>query len=293
MECVQAQKVTLDVIGGGTFRRTARGVWTLSPVVFLSDEMAGTTRTACLDYGRQQALLAAIALSGRPPMEAITHTTNGIALSPQGARGRHDRFSFKQLLLAAGALALVAAAAAYGEQWWSPGRFHASSNETSVAADPEIVSSGVSGYLSLVLVGDKQPVVAGQVLARIDDRHFRTALDQVTAKVIAARTDADNLQEEIKQQMLVVRRAHIEAEVDDAELAVAQRQPDELQGRLRRAQATLASREVAERQAELYLSYTTIVAPVDGTVHTRRLRVGQYVQADREVMAVVPLEAIW
>jgi membrane fusion protein, multidrug efflux system len=32
----------------------------------------------------------------------------------------------------------------------------------------------VAGYVSAVLVQDHQPVRAGQVLARIDDRDFRT-----------------------------------------------------------------------------------------------------------------------
>ena len=162
-----------------------------------------------------------------------------------------------------------------------------------MAADPVIVSSGVSGYLSLVSVDNKQPVFAGQVLARIDDRHFRTVLDQVTAQVTAARGETNNLHEEIKQRMLAITRAHVRAEAGEDELAVARRQLDELQGQLRLAQDTLANREVVERRAELYLGYTTIVAPVDGIVRTRRLRVGQYVQADEELMTVVPLEAIW
>jgi membrane fusion protein, multidrug efflux system len=49
----------------------------------------------------------------------------------------------------------------------------------------------------------------------------------------------------------------------------------------------------AARQAELNLSYTTIVAPVDGTVGARSLRVGQFVQAGTQLMAVVPLHAVY
>src|SRR3984893_7281401 len=48
-----------------------------------------------------------------------------------------------------------------------------------------------------------------------------------------------------------------------------------------------------EHQAELNLSYTTITAPVDGTVVVRTLRVGQYVQAGTQLMAVVPLQAAY
>ncbi|HEY1386146.1 MAG TPA: HlyD family secretion protein, partial [Dongiaceae bacterium] len=47
------------------------------------------------------------------------------------------------------------------------------------------------------------------------------------------------------------------------------------------------------QQAELNLSYTTISAPIDGTVGARTLRVGQYVQAGTQLMAVVPLHAVY
>jgi membrane fusion protein, multidrug efflux system len=43
-----------------------------------------------------------------------------------------------------------------------------------------------------------------------------------------------------------------------------------------------------QAQAELNLSYTTIVAPNDGVVGNRTLRVGQYVQAGTQLMTVVP-----
>ena len=56
--------------------------------------------------------------------------------------------------------------------------------------------------------------------------------------------------------------------------------------------SSTAPRAVAQ-QAELNLSYTTITAPVDGTVGARSLRVGQYVQAGTQLMAVVPLHAVY
>jgi membrane fusion protein (multidrug efflux system) len=48
-----------------------------------------------------------------------------------------------------------------------------------------------------------------------------------------------------------------------------------------------------QAQAELNLGYTTIVAPIDGTVGARSLRTGQYVQAGTQLMAVVPLHAVY
>jgi membrane fusion protein (multidrug efflux system) len=48
-----------------------------------------------------------------------------------------------------------------------------------------------------------------------------------------------------------------------------------------------------EQQATLNLSYTAVTAPVDGTVGARSLRVGQFVQAGTQLMAVVPLDAVY
>ena len=60
-----------------------------------------------------------------------------------------------------------------------------------------------------------------------------------------------------------------------------------------RPQAQLEHYRAAEQQARLNLGYTTITAPIDGTVGARTLRVGQYVQAGTQLMAVVPLDAVY
>ena len=49
-----------------------------------------------------------------------------------------------------------------------------------------------------------------------------------------------------------------------------------------------AEKDWLQSQAELNLSYTTIVAPIDGVVGNRTLRTGQYVQAGTQLMSLVP-----
>src|SRR5664279_3054419 len=71
----------------------------------------------------------------------------------------------------------VAAAADFGYGYLTTGRYLESTDDAYVKADSTIIAPKVSGYLDEVLVGDNQPVKAGQILARIDDRDFRTALD--------------------------------------------------------------------------------------------------------------------
>jgi membrane fusion protein (multidrug efflux system) len=76
---------------------------------------------------------------------------------------------------------------------------------------------------------------------------------------------------------------------DTANLASALKQVDLLKAEIAQANAALARAHALQRQAELNLGYTTIVAPVDGVVGNRTLRIGQYVQAGTQLMSVVPV----
>ncbi|MEP9378707.1 HlyD family secretion protein [Aquabacter sp. CN5-332] len=80
---------------------------------------------------------------------------------------------------------------------------------------------------------------------------------------------------------------------DKASLVNATKQVDILKADIVQEQAALAASEAAQRQAELNLSYTSIVSPVDGVVGNRTLRIGQYVQAGTQLMAVVPSAATY
>jgi membrane fusion protein (multidrug efflux system) len=80
---------------------------------------------------------------------------------------------------------------------------------------------------------------------------------------------------------------------DRAGLVVAERKIDVLTSERAKAEAQRDRNLATQHQAELNLSYTSITAPVDGTVGARALRVGQYVQAGTALMAVVPLNAVY
>jgi membrane fusion protein (multidrug efflux system) len=73
----------------------------------------------------------------------------------------------------------------------------------------------------------------------------------------------------------------------------ARQQVDVLTTRRQLAQAQLAHAEAAKRQAELNLGYATITAPIDGTVAARTVRLGEYVQAGTQLMALVPLQRVY
>jgi membrane fusion protein, multidrug efflux system len=73
----------------------------------------------------------------------------------------------------------------------------------------------------------------------------------------------------------------------------ARQQVDVLTSQRQLAQAQLARAEAAMAEAELNLSYATITAPIDGTVAARTVRLGQYVQAGTQLMALVPLQRVY
>ncbi|MGD0108606.1 MAG: HlyD family secretion protein [Rhodopila sp.] len=242
------------------------------------------------------------------------------------------------VLLAAGATVALVGAGYYGHYYWTAGRFLVSTDDAYLQADNVIISPKVSGYISDVPVEDNQAVKGGQVLARIDDRDYRTALAVAQANVDAQQASIENLIQQMAQQQLVVVEARATVSSDQAALAFANqdyvryeslsktgagtvqsaqkstsdirqkqasldhdtaavgaagKQIDVLGTQVVQARAILAQQQAMLHQAELNVSYTTIAAPTDGTVGARSLRVGQYVQAGTQLMAVVPLQAVY
>ena len=80
---------------------------------------------------------------------------------------------------------------------------------------------------------------------------------------------------------------------DTANLASAVKQVDLLNAEIVQAGAALARAKALQSQAELNLEYTSIVAPIDGVVGNRSLRLGQFVQAGTQLMSVVPVDGAY
>ncbi|PBB27438.1 MULTISPECIES: HlyD family secretion protein [unclassified Mesorhizobium] len=80
---------------------------------------------------------------------------------------------------------------------------------------------------------------------------------------------------------------------DEASVAAAQAKINVLATERDSAVAQKDRAEAAAEQARLNLSYATITAPVDGTVGARTLRIGQYVGSGTQLMAVVPMDAVY
>ena len=134
-----------------------------------------------------------------------------------------DRKTSRRLLAAGAGVIVLAAAAWGGAQYWTVGRFIQSTADAYVKADASTVAPKVAGYVGELLVDDNQPVKAGQVLARIDDRDFRAALDEATASVAAAQASVANLDAQIAAQGSNIHQADASVAAARASLALAQR----------------------------------------------------------------------
>jgi membrane fusion protein (multidrug efflux system) len=134
------------------------------------------------------------------------------AAAPVAAR----KINFRKLLSTGAALAVLAGVAWYGWDYWTVGQYLVATDDAYVRADSTTIAPKVAGYLLDVLVKDNERVRTGQVLARIDDRDFKVALDQAEADVAAARATIASKQAQLEVQQAVINAAKATLDVDRA-----------------------------------------------------------------------------
>ena len=156
-------------------------------------------------------------------------------------------------------------------------------------------------------------VSAGEASVRNIDAQLelqQPIIEQSTADVTAADANLKFAQEEraryddlmksgsgtiqrAQQTDAALRASNAQLQHAKSGLVAAQRKVDVLTTQRAQAVAQADRAHAVQQQAELNLSYTQVTAPVDGTVGARSLRVGQYVQAGTQLMAVVPLDQVY
>src|SRR6516162_2999052 len=133
-----------------------------------------------------------------------------------------SRHPLRKLLLIGASILAVAGATYFGWDYWTVGRFEISTDDAYVKADNTTIAPKVSGYIAAVLVGDNESVKAGQVLARIDNRDYKVALDQAEADVAATKAAVSNKQAALDAQQSVIEAARAALGVDQANQTFAE-----------------------------------------------------------------------
>ena len=139
------------------------------------------------------------------------------------------------------------------------------------------VRAQVDGPLLEVRFREGQDVAKGDVLARIDPRPFQASLDAVTAKKQQDEASLANARLDSGRYAKLAATAYSSAQQADT----ARSQVSQLEAQVRGDQAQIDT-------ARTNLSYTTILAPIDGRVGIRQVDAGNLVRAgDVNPIAVI------
>jgi multidrug efflux system membrane fusion protein len=137
-----------------------------------------------------------------------------------------------------------------------------------VAVEQAVVQPRVAGQVEAVHFKNGALVKKGDLLFTIDQRPYRTELEQQEGAMASAEASAKLAQTEFTR-----------AEALYKDKAVSQREFDTRQNALNVAEAGLKSAAAALERARLNMDYTEVKAPIDGRVGRAEVTVGNMVEA--------------
>jgi len=140
-----------------------------------------------------------------------------------GKERRKGLLHRRPVVLAIGAL-LLAVAVGGGYLYLDSAQHFQSTDDAFIAARQSALAPKVSGYITAVPVTDNEHVAAGDVIARIDDRDYRVALEQAEAQVAAAQASIENIDAQLQVQQSQISANEAQVEQAQAALEFAQQQ---------------------------------------------------------------------
>jgi membrane fusion protein, multidrug efflux system len=158
---------------------------------------------------------------------APSHLPPELDVSPYFAKDHTEQrhgFVRRHPIVAAVGLPLILAAGASGYTYWDHASHFETTDDAFVAARQFPIAPKVAGYLTAVPVTDNQHVVAGQVIARVDQRDYRNALAEAEAQVAAAQASIETLDAQIVVQQAQISTSQAQVDQARASLVFAQQQ---------------------------------------------------------------------
>ena len=236
----------------------------------------------------------------------------------------------RRIPLWAWGLPLLAVASFFAWEWWQSSR-SVSTDNAYIKAERILIAPQVAGQVVEVAVAQNAAVKQGDLLFRIDAQPLELAVVQAQAElarignstraqragvssrdtaIAAARETLSWAQRDlVRMQELAAKQLVARKMLDDARHAVAAAKTDLANAQAIQSQATASlsgsagtpmdelpeyrAAVAALAKAELDLSRTHVRAPVDGTVGTHDLQVGEYLSVGQTAMPLVAGAPIW
>src|SRR3974390_1499435 len=156
---------------------------------------------------------------------------------------------------------------------------------TTGTVNPEltiIVGSYVSGVIKDMYCDYNTEVKTGQVCAKIDPRPYQTAVDQARANLAVGKAQLRKDEAALayakvnnERNATLVKSNAVSLDAADNARSVY----EQAQAQVVYDQGTIEPRQASGGAAQVNLDYTDIVSPVDGTVVSRNITIGQTVAA--------------
>ena len=156
------------------------------------------------------------------------------------------------------------------------------------------VGARVSGQMQALHCDARMHVKAGQLCAKIDARPYQIVVDQHRADLAVSEARLEKDKTDLAQaqaafeshEALAKRRASSRKAIDQLRKSLVRAQTQ-----TKRDEARVAQLQAALHAAETNLSYTDIVSPIDGTVVSRNVEMGQTVTAGSETQPLFVIAA--
>jgi membrane fusion protein, multidrug efflux system len=149
--------------------------------------------------------------------QPVSPDPEGLQSPPIGKQHRKGFLHRRPIVSAIGGMVLASALGG-GYLYADYARHFQSTDDAFIAARQSALAPKVSGYLTAVPVTDNEHVATGDVIARIDDRDYRVALEQAEAQVAAAQASIENTDAQLDVQQAQI--SANQAQVDQAQAAL-------------------------------------------------------------------------
>jgi HlyD family secretion protein len=144
------------------------------------------------------------------------------------------------------------------------------------------VGTQVSGTVSRLFADYNSLVKKGQILAQIDPANFEAQVAQARANLLNAEAGLKKAQAVLAESQRTLERNRVLLKKDfvaQSDVDTAQMNADSASAQVDASKAQIEQMRAALRITETNLGYTKIVSPVEGTVISRNIDVGQTVAA--------------